>query len=83
MKRLDGVKVMKIGDIYRDNDKRFVRYVKILSSPSGWVRVRTCAESGEFVHGSRESLVDTFRFEKAFSSYVPGSDIAAKEEEDE
>ena len=57
---------VKEGQIWRERDARFTRYVKILESPRDWIRVRTCDEYGTIARGSRASLVAADRFPKAF-----------------
>lgn len=54
------------GTIWRERDPRFTRFVKVLEPTSGWVRVRTWA-AGEFVRGSRVSLIDLDAFHKRFT----------------
>lgn len=56
------------GQIWRENDKRFTRFVKVirLLRPNG-LRVRTCDEHGDFARRSRETEVNQDRFLKAFT----------------
>lgn len=61
------IALIQEGQIWRDLDPRFVRFVKILVQTSrGWVRIRSCDEKGDFIKGSRVSMVDEKRFAKAF-----------------
>lgn len=56
------------GQIWRERDPRFVRYVKVMMilRPKG-VRVKTCTERGEHLKGARETEVNRDRFAKAFT----------------
>lgn len=54
------------GDIWHERDPRADRFVKILQPTSGWVRLRSCTRGGEFIRGTRVSLVAADKFLKRF-----------------
>lgn len=50
-----------IGDVWKEVDPRFERYVRVVAVNTDWVRLRKCAEQGWF-DGSRVSTAAITRF---------------------
>lgn len=67
LKRID----IKEGQIWRERDPRFERYVKVtmLLRPRG-LRVRTCDLHGDFKRGARQTEINQDRFSKAFTLII-------------
>jgi hypothetical protein len=54
----------KPGDIWRENDKRIDRYIRVLWIAIGgrYARVKTCSLDGAFPKGAREGQASLRRF---------------------
>jgi hypothetical protein len=54
---------LAIGQIWKENDKRIIRYVKIVQTPIGGrrVRIRACKKNGEEIEGRPTTETDVLR----------------------
>lgn len=57
------------GSIWRDNDKRVKRLVRVFGVSFGWVEIQTCDEQGNT--RGRKTQTSNFRFEASFSFVCP------------
>lgn len=65
----DAVKI-RPGQIWRENDSRFVRYILILRVTEHGCYFRTCDFDGLFKSGTRESRANRSRFDKGAYRFV-------------
>jgi hypothetical protein len=54
-----------VGSIWKESDKRFERFVRVMRTAPDAIQIRTCDESGAFKPGTRASQANPSRFGKA------------------
>lgn len=57
--------MIKKGQVWKDRDPRFERYVKVLGKSDGYVQVQTCTVEGD-IQRAPKTRVRADRFEKRF-----------------